>query len=80
MWVCRRDDLFAFLLQKNGITLYKLLYHMLVSLGMMLRARHAEPYLPREIAVKMASGNSHQALRTGHGKQSVLRSVTVICL
>ena len=80
MWICRRDDLFAFFFTKNGIMLYKLLYHTLVSLGVMLRACHAEPYLPREIVVKMASGNSHQALRTGHGKHYVLRSVTVICL
>ena len=69
-----------FFYKRNGITLYELICNTLVSLGVMSGACDIEPYLPREIVVKMALDNSCKALRTGCGKQSVLRSVTVICL
>ena len=69
-----------FFYKKNGITLYELFCNTPVSLGVMSGACDIEPYLPREIALKMALDNSRKALRTGCGKQSVLRSVAVICL
>ena len=72
--------MFVHLLQKNGITLYKLFWNTLVSLGVMSRACAIELHMPLEIVVKMVLDNSRKALRTGYGKQSVLRSVTVIRL